>query len=275
MLLAQLDINHVRNLTGVHLECCSRINCIYGENAAGKTAILEAIHLLSRARSFRTPKIWDVIQYGSNSLTIAAQLVDAHDGHVATGLEKSAGTTQLRFNGARVTRRSEQAKNFPLLLVTPDSHGVLTGTPRERRHWLDWAMFHVEPGYIDNWQAYHRALRHRNALLRNGGKDEQFSLWEKTMAGAAERLVKLKQGYILCLQDRLKQCVNGLFKSVEIVLNSKDEGKEEYQHRLKTQRVNDIRLGHTQSGPHREDITFFANGHEAGRTLSRGEGKLL
>lgn len=113
MRLAQLDINYVRNLVGAHLECCPGINCLYGENAAGKTAVLEAIHLLARARSFRTPRIGDVIQHGRTSLTVVAQLVDDNGRHIVTGLDKSVSSTQIRFNGARITRRSEQAHNPP------------------------------------------------------------------------------------------------------------------------------------------------------------------
>lgn len=275
MRLAQLDINHVRNLVGAHLECCPGINCLYGENAAGKTAVLEAIHLLARARSFRTPRIGDVIQHGRTSLTVVAQLVDDNGKHIITGLDKSVSSTQIRFNGARITRRSEQAQNLPLLIITPDSQRILAGTPRERRHWLDWAMFHMEPDYIGSWQNYYQALRHRNILLRKGGKDEQFSPWENAMADAAERIIVLRRRYISRLQEGLQQCADGLFKGVKIAINSAGDGKETYLNCLRTQRDNDIRLGHTQSGPHREDITFYTNGHEAGKTLSRGEGKLF
>ena len=130
MRLAQLEINYVRNLVGVCIECSPGINCLYEENAAGKTAILGAIYLLARARSFRTPRVGDVIQHSRESLTVAAQLVDDNERDVITGLEKSAESTWIRFNGTKISRRPEQAMNIPLLLITPDSQRLLVGAPQ-------------------------------------------------------------------------------------------------------------------------------------------------
>src|SRR3970282_1429893 len=142
------------------------MNLIYGKNAAGKTAILEGIHLLARVCSFRTPRINDVIQHGKQQISMMARLNDEQNNKIVTGLEKSRQATKIRFNGFNVKQRSDQARNLPVLTKSPDSHRILHGVRRERRHWLDWSMFHVEPAYMEYWQKNHHAPRQKNALLR-------------------------------------------------------------------------------------------------------------
>ena len=144
MQLTRLGINNVRNLSDLKMECGPRVNVIYGKNVAGKTAILESIHLLARSNSFRTPRIMDVIQHNKEQLTVTAELQDDNKQTITAGLEKNRETTKIRFNGHKITKRSEQAQNIPLLSISPDAQRLLSGTPRERRHWLDWSMFHVE-----------------------------------------------------------------------------------------------------------------------------------
>ena len=166
MYIEWLQIQNVRNLTDLRIEPATRLNILVGPNASGKTSVLEAIYLLSMARSFRTPRVREVIQHQQQSLLVTAGLRYTRSGLVNTGIEKGPGTTAIHFNGENVKKISEQARNIPLILIAPDIQNLALGSPRQRRHWLDWAMFHVEPTYLDDWRDYHKALRQRNSLLK-------------------------------------------------------------------------------------------------------------
>lgn len=275
MRLKELDIYDVRNLTEVHMECSPGINIIYGKNAAGKTAILEGIHLLARVCSFRTPRINDVIQHGKQQISIMARLNDEHNNKIVTGLEKSRQATKIRFNGLNVNKRSEQARNLPVLTISPDSHRILHGVPRERRHWLDWSMFHVEPAYMEYWQKYHHALRQRNALLRLCANQAQFDIWENVLANSAVLLRRVRKTYIDRINAQIPYIANGGIRQVGIDLRSEEQDQETIRANLRQQRKADLVAGYTLYGPHREDIVFNINGREASRSLSRGEGKLF
>lgn len=275
MRLVELDIYNVRNLKETHMECGPGINIISGKNAAGKTAILEGIHFLAKVSSSRTPRINDVIQFGKPQFSIMARLNDERNNKIVTGLEKSRQIAKIRFNGLNVNKRSEQARNLPVLTVSPDSHRLLQGAPRERRHWLDWSMFHVEPAYMENWHNYHRAHRQRNALLRQPVNQAQFDTWENMLANSAVLLRRVRKTYIDRINARIQHIANSGIGRIGIDLRSEEQGQETIRGNLKQQRKTDMVAGYTQYGPHREDIVFNINGREASRALSRGEGKLF
>ena len=170
MYLEWLQAQQVRNLNNIYLQPAKQLNVITGKNASGKTAVLESIFLLARAKSFRTPRIQEVIQHKKESLIITAKLQHEKEGEITTGIEKQYGKVTINQNGERIKTVSDQVRKFPIILVTQETQTLITGTPKNRRHWLDWAMFHVEHDYLENWKRYMRALRHRNSLLKRKEK---------------------------------------------------------------------------------------------------------
>ena len=196
----------------IYIEPAIGLNLVVGPNASGKTALLEAIHMLSRARSFRTPRIKEVIQKEQLTLQVSAQITNKQSRSISTGIEKGYGTTSIRYEGKALKTVSEQANNIPLLIITPDSHTLVTGAPRDRRHWLDWAMFHVEPTYIGIWRNYQRALRNRNNLLKQGGTNNQLSSWERQHVGYGQKPGGFKRGvYRKITEAAINYCERGLF----------------------------------------------------------------
>ena len=272
MYIEQLGISNVRNLSNVTIEADPKVNFFFGENAAGKTAVLEAIHLISRTKSFRSPRISDILRYGEEFLTVTTELIEKEK-RVVTGLKKSTVEMQLKYNGIKVEKASVQAQNIPLFVINPESHKILNGNPKERRRWLDWAMFHVEPGYIGTWQQYYLALRHRNALLRKRAKDKEFEVWEEIMAKTAIKLTDFRGKYIKNVQKRINNTEESPFIDVEI----KEKKKADVSARdcLVQERKNDMQAGYTKSGPHRTDIIFYVDGQVASKSLSRGQAKLF
>ena len=273
MQLQKLVIKDVRNLADIQLDCHQNTNIIVGRNAAGKTAILESIYLLSRAASFRTPRLTDIIQHGRQGFYVSASLQINNIEHLAD-IKKSDHGTQLKFNGVKVSKRSEQAQNIPVMTYTAETNRLLYDMPRERRHWLDWSMFHVEPEYMDTWRTYHHALRQRNALLRSDIKnDELYQPWEQVMARTAHWLTDARNKYLARINKEAVGQIKRMLGECTIELSEKSGNSEDIRTRLEQQRQRDRRIGHTRDGPHRHDVWFRLNGFPAGKTLSRGEGK--
>ena len=272
MHIEYFQAQNVRNLTNIELEPGPRLNLFIGPNASGKTALLEAVYILSRGRSFRTPRMAEVIQHHKNSLVIAANLSQSHAKSVRTGIEKLPGKTVIRFDGEIIKKTSDQAKNLPIVLIAPDTHRLITGEPKLRRHWLDWGMFHVEPDYLNLWRDYHRSLRQRNVLLKDKkGDNDLLGGWETAMSDTGARISRLRQNFIDKIQEITKDIsINREMDAPEFKYCKGWSEGVELKDCLKDERYTDSQFGFTRSGIHRADIEFIVNGHPLSSVFSRG-----
>lgn len=277
LFISQLQASAIRNLGEFEIEPAKGLNFFYGPNASGKTSVLETVYLLSRVKSFRTKRIHNVISRGEKKLQVFAKGTN-HNNSFTVGVEKGHGITRLKFDGEIVQTASEQAKRLPVYILTPEHHLLFTGTPKERRHWLDWSLFHVEHTYLQIWKSYHRALRHRNALLKLEKEvySKEIDGWEKLMAEEAEKIDSARQAYISNL--------NSLMNSRHLPIVLSGDAKLSYQNNsyadaglvalLANNRKEDARRGFTALGPHRTDIVFMYDDFNVAKHLSRGQIKL-
>lgn len=276
MRIDRLAVTHLRNLTHVTLEPAPGLNLLWGPNAAGKTALLEAVYLLARARSFRTARIDEVIQRGNPRLTVRAEVSYDAGESVAVALERGEGRLVLRRGGENISTVSVHARSVPVVILTPDSQQLVIGGPGERRDWLDWAMFHVEPPYLDHWRAYFRALRQRNRLLRDGAPPGGFTPWEAAMAVHGEALTAGRVAFLMDVADAARALAAQVgLELPEITLDPGWEQGGTLTEALAQTRTGDMARGHSSIGPHRADVLFRLEGLDAGSVLSRGESKLF
>ncbi len=181
----------------------------------------------------------------------------------------------IRYNDQDVRRVSEQAARIPIIAVTPDSHKLITGSPTYRRRWLDWAMFHVEPEYIESWQNYHKALRCRNNLLKQN-QEAQLTPWERAMRLMADLINIQRQAFLNELSRELVwagQRLNIPLPKLEYHCGWQ-EGVALDQH-LEECRKEDLERGNTRYGLHRCDLLITENGKQIGHYYSRGQVKLF
>ncbi|MEX2525559.1 MAG: DNA replication/repair protein RecF [Gammaproteobacteria bacterium] len=280
MYLEWLQTGNVRNLQQIRIDPGPGLNIFTGRNASGKTAILESLYLLGRARSFRTPRIQEVISREQETLHVSAGVMYSSSGlRVTTGLEKGRGQVTIRYNGSPVRTVSEQARYLPLVLVTPDSHYLVTGTPKQRRHWLDWAMFHVEPSYLEAWRDYFRALRHRNSLLKSGVRDPgAYRGWEASMGKAAAELARLRSEFIEELESALDEAPATFLEGPDVAVQHKSGWAaplNEFTDFLAEARNQDREAGFTRYGPHRADLAFSVENIPISSLFSRGQIKMF
>lgn len=275
MFIGSLQVRNVRNLVEVELELGPRLNLFQGPNGSGKTALLEAVFLLARGRSFRTSRLSEITRYGERGFQVVARIQHGQDGDVVTGVSREAGELSVRYHGEPVRRLSSHARRFPLAIATPDSQELIHGSPRTRRRWLDWGLFHVEQSYLDKWRVYHRALRQRNCLLKISPRSKELGAWEQEMA-AISMEIHLSRTRFLAAVDAHMQVLAAKATDYSTTLHFKPgwDITSSLSEELEATRSQDVTAGFTRFGPHRADLTFAADARDVSVSLSRGQSKL-
>jgi len=276
--IEELTGNSIRNLKKFHIKTNPSLNFFYGANASGKTSILEGIYLLSRLKSFRSKRISDVVTKGDSSLLVSAKGRQKNK-IFSVGVEKGRGLTRIKFNNKQIKTASEQVKKLPIYLLTPEHHVLFVGSPRERRRWIDWSLFHVEQNYLDVWKNYHRAIRHRNILLKEARfyGSAEITGWEKQIILEADKIDSMRETYLDGLCEALNKKHLPVVLPGEAAINylKNDYAEQGLAETLIRNRKEDAKKGYTSFGPHRADILFYYQGVKVEKHLSRGQTKLF
>jgi DNA replication and repair protein RecF len=275
MALQQITIHRFRNIGTADLTFSSSLNLITGPNAAGKTSLLEAIHFLGRARSFRTPHAEQLIANGWSEFQLVGRISTGNGARVPIGMKKSNSGLIVRLESRSITRLSELAIWFPIQALSGGTHSLLEGGPRERRQFLDWGLFHVEPAYRIVWQRYSRVLKQRNAALRGGRKVSEVSVWEGEFLDSANVMDGMRRRHLGDLEGPIREEIEGLLGTAVVELSyqpgwPRDQTLEAaLLHGLERDREQ----GFTRYGPHRGDFSVRIDGRTVQEQFSRGQCK--
>jgi len=281
--LTRLQVNHVRNLQDVKLEGLQQVNVFFGRNGSGKTSVLESIHLLGMARSFRGNSVKSLISHRETGCTVFG-VVSLPTAPADTGLplgvqRNMAGDVQIKVGGESVRSASQLVEHFPLQVITAGSFDLLTGSPVARRRYLDWGVFHVEHRFLDQWQRFQRGIKQRNKLLRRGKiRDQELCVWTRDLAASGNAINEYRKAYFKLLIPRFQEIMAKLAPSLHLLELRYRQGWDrelDYESALGNSIAADLEQGYTHIGPQRADIRVNYDGHLAADTLSRGQQKLV
>ncbi|WP_422413023.1 MULTISPECIES: DNA replication/repair protein RecF [unclassified Endozoicomonas] len=285
MTIHKLMIKDVRNLASATFSPSPDINILYGLNGSGKTSILESIHLLGLARSFRSARLKPVIRHKKGKCTVFAQIQSNNDRLIPVGVSRDMEEEnfQIRVAGETLKSTSELARLLPLQIINPDTFKLLEGSPKQRRQFLDWGVFHVKHHeFLPLWKRTQKVLKQRNSLLRHGkitgsSYSSQLSVWDGELVKAAEAVDQLRQQYFDQLTPVFQDVLNQLTSLGDIKISYYRGWDRERRlaEVLKENTVRDFQTGYTQSGPQRADIRVRLEGSNAVDILSRGQLKLV
>jgi DNA replication and repair protein RecF len=275
MHIDRLHIERLRNLSAVTLSDLQSVNVLYGANGSGKTSVLEALHLLSTGRSFRSGLLRQVVQKNQSDALIVIEQGSRRLGM----LKRVDGEQTLKQDGMLLQNQSELAKQLPLQVIDPDGLALLDSGSKPRRQLLDWLLFHVEPDFHHVWLHYQRALKQRNALLRSAQSNAVSALgaWEQALAETGEQLHQMRQRAFVQWADGLATVLAELMPEVEVRMSyhAGFDPTQGLRAELIASRFKDRERGYSGVGAHRADLRFKTSLGDADRTLSRGQKKLL
>ena len=272
MLLNRLSLRNLRNIRKADLNLNHKTNVIIGENAAGKTTILESIDILSRGRSFRTNKFENLVSHGEREFYVGASLAESN---IKLEISKEKSKTKVLINNKEENKQSVLAKELAVLCIHPNSHNLIEGTPSERRSFLDWGLFHVERSFKAELAGFTRTLRQRNEALKS--KDLREDVWINSLAESGDKISAMREDYMLRLNNLLEENRQYILPNLELSF-SYDKGWDHNKNlfeALSDKRSVDIERGYTSVGPQSANIIIKLNGKDAQKICSRGQQKLI
>ena len=300
MWLKSLVLRNFRNYSDVALEFPEAINLIVGDNAQGKTNLLEAIYFLSTAKSHRTHLDDELIRHGTEGLYVKGHFESRLSATVVEISNTVAGKKRVNINGKLQTKSSHLIGHANVVIFSPESLALVKGSPEYRRRFLDILISQINPTYLRHLQDYRRVLKQRNELLRQIREDsasiELLASWDEQLVETGIELMTMRADIVAKLSQLAREKHNELTQSSEILdivyqksctsnSNSKHlheskplrESKlSDYYHNALNRTMNmDIRRGATSIGPHRDDLTLSINNFDARRFGSQGQHRTI
>lgn len=286
MILSAVSFRGIRNLQPDTIAPTPALNLFLGNNGAGKSALLEAVNLLTTARSFRSSRIRAAIAWGEPGFLVSGRFRQPASGRSTSDTSSDSTALTHRFDGSesrislgssnRLTRL-ELLQRFPSVFVGAESLKFFEDGPSFRRRQLDTGAFHVEHGYIESWRRYQRALSQRNALLRNPAlpSPSTFAPWENELAACAIHLHRSRAAFCTEISSALVEFSEQLDLPAGLSLRLRPgwTPDADLSLQLHDYRARDHRAGYTLRGPHRDDLTLTLKGRSALNAISRGQQK--
>lgn len=273
-MLFEVAGENIRNLKRFELQPGSGLNLIVGKNAAGKTSLLEAIHLLSVGRSFRTPRLDEVVRSGAQEGWVRGRVRERRsDRESRLALRRAHGQTECRIDGEAAGSASQLARYLPVQVLHPDSHRLLTGGPAYRRAFIDWGCFYQDTKFFTVWSRFRRVLWQRNAALKGHANDRVVAAIEHEFCSLAAQVDAARHTYVGALREGLRE-MQSLWPG---------EGDWQLDYRrgwgadrdlsvvLRGERDQAQRVGHSLSGPQRADLVVRTEGERVAVVFSRGQ----
>lgn len=271
-----LRMDNLRCFDAVEIAPGPQLNWLVGPNGSGKTTVLEAVYLLSHGHSFRSGARDALVRRDRQSFDLFAELQFGQIKH-RLGLSRGGGEWRVHMDGEPRAALAPLLEVCAVACFDPGSHALITGAAEQRRRFLDWGVFHVEHQTLDWWREYRRALRQRNALLKQEDGADQFGFWEAELGRLAGLIDCSRRAYFEVLQWHISRLASTLLPELGVstlVFRSGWDHERPLQSQLAEHRAQDRTRGHTRLGPHHADWRLEFERAPGREFLSRGQTKL-
>ena len=278
MYIEKIKLSNFRNYEQLELDLNQNINIIYGNNAQGKTNILESIFLCSFGKSFRTTKEKEMIKFNEKSTLVQIYYKKKdRDGNIKIEI---GNKKQISLNGIKIKKLSELLGNLNIVIFTPDDINILKDGPAGRRRFLDIMIGQLRPNYVYNLNMYLKIIEQRNNYLRQIREEnktvDMLEIWDEKLAEYGEKIFNYRNEFI----EKISKKINEIHKNItdekeelKIEYISNCENKKEYLKLLDERRKLDILKGFTTKGIHRDDFVIYINGKEVSTYGSQGQNR--
>lgn len=264
MWIEKIKINNFRNYKCEEINLNKKINIFYGENAQGKTNIIEAIFLSSIGKSFRAGKDSEMIKFGENNADIELFFKKSdRDGNIKINI---GNKKNIFVNKIKIKKLSDLLGNINTVIFTPDDINILKGGPQNRRKFLDIMISQLRPKYMYTYNLYLKTLEERNNYLKKikleNANENLLEIWDEQLIKYAKIIADYRNEFIEKIKNKIKIIHNNITdnkEDIKIEYVSDCLDKNIYKKLLLDRRKLDIIKGYTTKGIHRDDFFIYLN----------------
>lgn len=277
MYIESLDLENYRNYKNLSIEFCDKVNILYGDNAQGKTNVLEAIYVAGTTKSHRANKDSELVSFGNDeghikmfvSKSGVRRRIDMH-------LKKSK-TKGVAIDGIPIKKAVDLLGIINIVIFSPEDLNLIKNGPADRRRFIDMELCQLDRSYVFALTNYNKILNQRNKLL----KDIQFNIslmdtldvWDDQLVRYGKELIVKRRNFINKLNEiiyDIHKNLSGNIENLKLVYEPNID-EESFEVKLKSTRERDLKLKMTMTGPHRDDLSFFINDMDVRRFGSQGQ----
>lgn len=279
--LRSLTLRNFRSYAAENFAFHDRVNLIHGENAQGKTNLLEAVHFLLAFKPFRQVKHEELITIGTSEARIKGE-IESPAGLDEVHITLSGEKRTIKLNGKLVYNAAKALGRYNVVAFLPSDIDLVKGSPQTRRRYLDALIFSLEPAHLTELRQYHRLLIQRNAMLSKGRgvTPESLEIWDEKLVETGSRVISRRLGYVkkmAPLLARIYAATSGSRSEASLGYSTSFAAGSDvaaaYAEKLRASFAKDRARGHTTLGPHRDVLTFSIDGRDASVYASQGESK--
>lgn len=285
MNIESIFLLNFRNYGEQYIELHPGLNIFYGDNAQGKTNIIEAVYLLTMGKSHRTNRYNELVKWNENTARVSIKFIkDDYEYNIDYVLKRNQ-SKQIKINGTRLNKLSDIIGNLNSVIFSPDHMKIIKEGPSERRKFIDSILSQVKPKYYYCLNQYLKVLSQRNVLLSgdtdNKSIEKVLDIWDNQLVEYGSQLIKERQMFVKIIDNKARNINHQLsggkenlrIKYLSFINEEKDikDIKEEFHKKLTESRSLDMRRGFTNYGPHRDDLVIYINDKEARNYGSQGQ----
>jgi len=272
--ILSLKTEHYRNLLSDLFVPGEGVNVLYGENAQGKTNLLEALWLFTGGKSFRGVKDSELISYGEQEASLILHFYSEEREQTAE-IKILKKKRQAFLNGILLRSPGLLVGKIGAVIFSPEHLSLVREGPNLRRNFLDAAICQIRPGYVRILNRYSRTLDQRNALLKDSFRHPELldtiSIWDERLSTDGEIIIKERESYVESMKNPLSEIYEGLSSGKESLTVQYKRSAENLLETLLKNRKQDLQVGYTTCGPHRDDLEIFLDGKNVRMFASQGQ----
>ncbi len=277
MVIQSLELSGFRNYDFLHIEFDKGTNILFGDNAQGKTNILEAIFLCATTKSHRGSKDRDIVSFQAEESHIRAYVQKGGDEiRIDMHLRKNR-SKGIAVDGVRIKKAAELLGTVNVVFFSPEDLSIIKSGPAERRRFVDMELCQLDSFYLYNLNNYNRIVNQRNRLLKdlylNPSLRDTLTIWDSQLVSYGSKIIERRRAFA----EQLNEIIYGIHlrlsggKEHLKIVYEPDASEEDFAQRLAGGQERDIRMKMTGSGPHRDDFSFLADGVDIRRFGSQGQ----